>query len=156
MRIMREETFGPVLPIMPFDDDERAVQLANDSEYGLAASVWTRNSRRGEQLARRIHAGTVMVNDVISCFGISEAPHGGVKASGIGSTHGRFGLEEMVRLKYLDVDLMPGMKKVWWHGYGESFRRQMEGFLDLQFARGLSARLRGALRAAGVFRRKQL
>jgi succinate-semialdehyde dehydrogenase/glutarate-semialdehyde dehydrogenase len=132
------------------------VQLANDSEYGLAASVWTRDSRRGEQLARRIHAGTVMVNDVISCFGISEAPHGGVKASGIGSTHGRFGLEEMVRLKYLDVDLMPGMKKLWWHGYGESFRRQMDGFLDLQFAPGLGARLRGAMRAAGMLRRKQL
>ena len=156
MRIMREETFGPVLPIMAFDNDDEAVRLANDSEYGLAASVWTRDSKRGERLARRIHAGTVMVNDVISCFGISEAPHGGVKASGVGRTHGRFGLEEMVRLKYLDIDRMPGMKKVWWHGYGESFRRQMEGFLDMQFARGLGARARGAFRAAGVLGRKQL
>ena len=84
MRIMREETFGPVLPVMAFDDDDEAVRLANDSEYGLAASVWTRDPARGERLARRIHAGTVMVNDVISCFGISEAPHGGVKASGVG------------------------------------------------------------------------
>jgi len=156
MRIMREETFGPVLPIMPFDTDEEAVRLANDSEYGLAASVWTRDSKRGEALAHRIHAGTVMVNDVISCFGISEAPHGGVKASGVGRTHGRFGLDEMVRLKYLDVDGMPGMKKVWWHGYGESFRRQMGGFLDMQFARGLGTRLRGALWAASVMWRKQL
>ncbi len=156
MLVMREETFGPILPIMPFDSDEEAVRLANDSEYGLAASVWTLDSKRGELLARRIHSGTVMVNDVISCFGISEAPHGGVKASGLGRTHGRFGLEEMVRLKYLDVDLMPGMKKVWWHGYGESFRRQMEGFLDMQFARGVGTRLRGALRAAGVIRRKRL
>jgi acyl-CoA reductase-like NAD-dependent aldehyde dehydrogenase len=156
MRIMREETFGPVLPMMAFDNDDEAVRLANDSEYGLAASVWTRDRKRGERLARRIHAGTVMVNDVVSCFGISEAPHGGVKASGIGRTHGRFGLDEMVRVKYLDIDLMPGMKKVWWHGYGESFRRQMEGFLDMQFARGLGTRLRGAMRAAGVLRRKQL
>jgi acyl-CoA reductase-like NAD-dependent aldehyde dehydrogenase len=156
MRIMREETFGPVLPVMACADDDEAVRLANDSEYGLAASVWTRDRKRGEGLARRIHAGTVMVNDVISCFGISEAPHGGVKASGVGRTHGRFGLDEMVRVKYLDMDRMPGMKKVWWHGYGESFRRQMEGFLDMQFARGLSARVRGALRAAGVLRRKQL
>lgn len=156
MRIMREETFGPVLPIMAFDDDDEAVRLANDSEYGLAASVWTRDSRRGEQVARRIHAGTVMINDVISCFGISEAPHGGVKASGIGRAHGKFGLEEMVRTKYLDTDLMPGTKKLWWHGYGESFRRQMEGFLDMQFGRSLSTRLRGALRAAGAIRQKKL
>src|ERR1039458_6751565 len=156
MRIMREETFGPVLPVMAFDDDEEAVRLANDSEFGLAASVWTRDPQRGERLARRIHAGTVMINDVISCFGISEAPHGGVKASGIGRTHGRFGLDEMVRVKYLDTDWMPGMKKVWWHGYGESFTRQMEGFLEMQFGRGLGTRMRGALRAAGVLNRKQL
>jgi succinate-semialdehyde dehydrogenase/glutarate-semialdehyde dehydrogenase len=156
MRIMREETFGPVLPIMAFENDDEAVRLANDSEYGLAASVWTRDSRRGERLARRIHAGTVMVNDVISCFGISEAPHGGVKASGVGRTHGRFGLGEMVRVKYLDIDRMPGMKKVWWHRYGESFRRQMEGFLDMQFAQRWGARVRGAVRAAGVIGRKQL
>ena len=156
MRIMQEETFGPVLPVMAFDSDEEVVRLANDSEYGLAASVWTRNSERGERLARRIQAGTVMVNDVVSCFGISEAPHGGVKSSGVGRSHGRFGLEEMVRLKYLDSDRMPGTKKVWWYGYGESFARQMEGFIDFQFARGLGERLRGALRAAGVISRKQL
>jgi delta 1-pyrroline-5-carboxylate dehydrogenase len=156
MRIMREETFGPVLPVARFEDDDEAIRLANDSEFGLAASVWTRNRRRGESLARRIQAGTVMVNDVVSCFGISEAPHGGVKASGVGRTHGRFGLDEMVRLKYLDSDLTPGIKKVWWYGYGESFRRQMEGFLDMQFARGWGKRLRGALRATGALRRKQL
>ena len=156
MRIMREETFGPVLPIMPFENDDEAVHLANDSEYGLAACVWSRDSARGERLARRIHAGTVMVNDVISCFGISEAPHGGVKGSGVGRTHGRFGLEEMVRLKYLDTDQMPNMKKIWWYGYGETFRRQMEGFLDLQFARGLTTRVRGAIRATGSLFRKRL
>jgi succinate-semialdehyde dehydrogenase/glutarate-semialdehyde dehydrogenase len=156
MRIMREETFGPVLPVAAFDSDDEAVRLANDSEFGLAASVWTRDKARGERLARRIHAGTVMVNDVVSCFGISEAPHGGVKSSGIGRTHGRFGLEEMVRVKYLDVDRMPGMKKVWWYGYSMNFAQQMEGFLDMQFARGMGARLRGALRGAGVIRRKPL
>lgn len=156
MRIMREETFGPVLPIMPFATDNEAIRLANDSEYGLAGSIFTSDSARGERLARRIHAGTVMVNDVISCFGISEAPHGGIKASGIGRTHGRFGLEEMVRLKYIDTDQSPGVKKVWWYGYGESFRRQMEGFLDLQFARSLTTRLRGALQATGTVWRKRL
>ena len=154
MRIMREETFGPVLPVMAFDSDDEAVRLANDSEYRFGGERVDARRARGERLARRIQAGTVMVNDVISCFGISEAPHGGVKSSGIGRTHGRFGLEEMVRLKYLDIDRMPGMKKVWWYGYGASFARQMEGFLDMQFARRLGARLSGAILAAGVIRRK--
>jgi acyl-CoA reductase-like NAD-dependent aldehyde dehydrogenase len=154
MRVMREETFGPLLPIMAFDSDDEAMQLANDSEYGLAASVWTRDRARGEALARRLQVGTVMVNDAIACFGISEAPHGGVKASGIGRTHGRFGLEEMVRVKYVDSDRLPGMKRPWWYGYGGAFARQMEGFIDLQFARGLGGRLRGALRSAGVLGRK--
>jgi succinate-semialdehyde dehydrogenase/glutarate-semialdehyde dehydrogenase len=154
MRIMCQETFGPVLPVMPFDDDEEAIRLANDSEFGLAASVWTRDRARGEALARRIHAGTVMVNDVVSCFGISEAPHGGFKSSGLGRTHGRLGLEEMVRLQYLDSDLLPGMRKVWWYGYGPEFTRQMEGFVDFLFAGSVAEKLRGGLRAAGAYFRK--
>jgi acyl-CoA reductase-like NAD-dependent aldehyde dehydrogenase len=156
MRIMREETFGPVLPVAPFDSDDEAVRLANDSEYGLSASVWTSDQARGERLTRRIQAGTVMVNDVVSCFGISEAPHGGVKQSGTGRTHGRFGLEEMVRLKYVDTDRMPGMKKLWWYKYGGSFVQQMEGFMDFQFADSLRQRCRGVLRAAGVVRNRKL
>src|SRR5256712_9974666 len=156
MRIMREETFGPVLPIMAFDTDDEAVRLANDSEYGLAASAWTRNRARGEALARRIHAGTVMVNDTVSCFGISEAPHGGVKASGIGHTHGRFGLEEMVRVKYLDSDRLPGTKKPWWYGYGGQAVSATEGVLDFQFARGIGSRLKGGLRSFGLIGGRKL
>jgi acyl-CoA reductase-like NAD-dependent aldehyde dehydrogenase len=152
MRIMREETFGPLLPVMPFDCDDDAVQLANDSEYGLAASVWTRDAVRGEAVARRIQAGTVMVNDVVSCFGISEAPHGGVKASGAGRSHGRLGLEEMVRTKYLDCDRLPRIEKVWWYGYGKIFAGQMEALLDMQFAGEWTRRLKGAVKAAGALK----
>jgi len=154
MLIMREETFGPVLPVMPFTTDDDAVRLANDSEFGLAASVWTSDRRRGEALARRIQAGTVMVNDVISCFGISEAPHGGVKSSGLGRAHGRLGLEEMVRIKYLDSDLLPRVRKVWWFGYGGEFARQMEGFVDFLFSGSWVGRLRGGLRSMKAYFRK--
>jgi acyl-CoA reductase-like NAD-dependent aldehyde dehydrogenase len=155
MLIMREETFGPVLPIMAFDSDAEAVRLANDSEYGLAASVWTCDRVRGEAIARQINAGTVMINDAVSCFGISEAPHGGVKASGIGRTHGHFGLEEMVRVKYVDSDLLPRMKKPWWYGYGAKLSAATEGFLDFQFAKQLRDRLRGAVRSAGLIMRRR-
>jgi acyl-CoA reductase-like NAD-dependent aldehyde dehydrogenase len=151
MDLMREETFGPVLPVCSFNSNDEAVALANDSEFGLAASVWTRDKERGEGLARRIHAGTVMVNDVVACFGISEAPHGGVKASGIGRTHGRYGLEEMVWPKYVDSDRMPQMKKLWWYGYGPAFQQQMTGYIELLFAKNLIKRIRGAIKSTRSF-----
>jgi acyl-CoA reductase-like NAD-dependent aldehyde dehydrogenase len=156
MRIMREETFGPVLPIMAFDAEDEAIRLANDSEFGLAASIWTRDTRHGKILSHRIGAGTVQINDAASGFGTSEAPHGGIKSSGIGTTHGRFGLDEMVRVKYVAADRLPRMKKVWWYGYGTKFAEQIEALLDLQFARKLTRRLRGAIRSAGSLFSKRL
>ncbi len=153
MRVMQEETFGPVLPVAPFDSDEEAIQLANDSDFGLAASVWTRNRSRGEAMAAKIKAGTVMLNDAISCFGIAEAPHGGFKQSGIGRTHGEMGLQEMVQTKYIDVDLVPGMPKVWWFGYGKKYQEQMGGFVDFLFGKTWGARLKGVLSSSGLIRR---
>ena len=105
-------------------------------------------------MAARISAGSVLVNDVVSSFGISEAPHGGVRVSGLGRTHGPLGLEEMVRTKYVDSDRLPGVKKVWWYGYGEAFTRQMEGFVDLMFSPSWLTRVQGALRSTGAYVRK--
>jgi acyl-CoA reductase-like NAD-dependent aldehyde dehydrogenase len=155
MRLMQEETFGPVLPVCSFKTEDEAVVLANGTEFGLAASIWTSDRKRGEKLARRIDAGTVMVNDVISCFGISEAPHGGVKASGIGRTHGQLGLEEMVWPKYVDSDRMPGMKKLWWYGYGPAFAQQMAGFVELQFSKKLMNRIKGGIKSAQSYLRRK-
>ena len=156
MRVMREETFGPVLPIMAVADEAEAVRLANDSEFGLAASVWTRDRSRGERLAAQLEAGAVMINDAVACFGIAEAPHGGVKMSGLGRTHGRPGLLEMVRPKFVDVDGMTRMRKPWWYGYGPAFESQMAAFSDWLFARGPAKRVRGALKSGSAILRKKI
>jgi succinate-semialdehyde dehydrogenase/glutarate-semialdehyde dehydrogenase len=156
MLIMKEETFGPVLPIAAFDTEEDAVRLANDSEFGLAASVWTSDSTRAQRVAARLDAGAVMVNDLVCSFGISEAPHGGVKASGLGRTHGKIGLEEMVRPKYVATDLLPRMKKIWWYGYGGKFPRQMNRFVDALFAARLGRRIGGWIGSVAAVWRKQV
>lgn len=92
MLLMQEETFGPLLPIMKVDDEEQAVRLANDSHFGLSASVWSQDIRRAERVADRIQAGSVVVNDTIAQFAIPMLPFGGVKQSGTGRTHGKVGL----------------------------------------------------------------
>ena len=91
MSLYREETFGPAVAIYRFDDVEDAIQRANDSEYGLNASVWTRDLRRGLQIAQRIRCGTVNVNEAYVATWGAHAPMGGMKASGIGRRHGKEG-----------------------------------------------------------------
>jgi succinate-semialdehyde dehydrogenase/glutarate-semialdehyde dehydrogenase len=117
MTVMRDETFGPVLPLMTFRDEDEAVRLANDSVFGLTASVWTRDIGRGRRVARRIEAGTVMVNEVLYTHGIAQTPWGGVKQSGLGRTHGRLGLLEMVAPHHVHVNRLARMQDVWWFNY---------------------------------------
>lgn len=119
MTAMREETFGPTLPIMTFKTDEEAIRLANDSEFGLTASVFTKNLRRGEQIAEQIEAGTVMINEVLYTHGIASTPWGGVKNSGYGRTHGRQGLLELVQPKHIHINKISAIADLWWFGYSE-------------------------------------
>jgi acyl-CoA reductase-like NAD-dependent aldehyde dehydrogenase len=92
MQIMVDETFGPILPIMRVRDEEEALRLANDTEYGLAATVWSKDSYRASELATRIEAGSVCVNDMTVTYGCLEAPFGGRKSSGVGQVNGEEGL----------------------------------------------------------------
>ena len=155
MKLLREETFGPLLPIIPFENDEEAIALANGSEFGLAASIWTKDRKRGEAMAERIEAGTVMVNDAIAGFAICEAPHGGFKDSGMGRTHGLMGMRELVRSRYIDVDRVM-MKKPWWYGYKGAFREQIHGFVDTLFGSTPGKRVKGALKSAGILTRPKI
>ncbi|HTQ60495.1 MAG TPA: aldehyde dehydrogenase family protein [Candidatus Solibacter sp.] len=149
MKLFQEETFGPILAVQAVKDAEDAVTRANNSPFALAASVWTSDAKRGQEIARKLRAGAVMVNDAISYFGIAEAPHGGCGASGWGRTHGKAGLLEMVQPKYIDVDRLPGREKPWWYRYGAELERSADAFLRFEFGGGLAAKLRnfrGALR----------
>jgi acyl-CoA reductase-like NAD-dependent aldehyde dehydrogenase len=97
MECMTEETFGPTLPVMRVRDAEEAVRLANDSPYGLQASVWTRDTARGERLAREVEAGVCCVNDAQINYVALELPMGGWKASGLGSRHGADGIRKYTK-----------------------------------------------------------
>lgn len=126
-RVLREETFGPVLPVLAFDLEEEAVRRANATSFGLSASVWTRDLRHGRDVARRIEAGTVTVNDVAYTYAANATPWGGFKDSGHGRTHGRWGLLELTEARH--VNLVPARRLVgrgWWFPYGE----RLEGFFD--------------------------
>src|SRR4051812_15965449 len=125
MRIMREEIFGPVLPIVEVDSEQRAVELANDSEFGLGASVWTRDRQKGERMARRVEAGMVWVNDHSFTHGACQCSWGGVKDSGLGRSHSKYGFYECVNIKLHTWE--PGLARdPWWHPYdrtlGTAFR----------------------------------
>ncbi|MCS6768035.1 MAG: NAD-dependent succinate-semialdehyde dehydrogenase [Candidatus Nitrosocaldus sp.] len=97
MRIVREEVFGPVAPIMIVDDEREAIRLANDSEFGLGASVWTTDLDRAERLARSIEAGLVTINNVV--ISDPRVPFGGVKKSGFGRELSRYGMLEFMNIK---------------------------------------------------------
>jgi acyl-CoA reductase-like NAD-dependent aldehyde dehydrogenase len=160
MQIMREETFGPVIAIRPVKSADEAIALANDSEFALSASVWTSNAAKGRAIAQQIRSGSVMINDVASYYGISEAPHGGSGSSGWGRSHSRFGLLEMVQVKYVDLDLLPRTPKSWWFGYNENVAAAADRFVDFLFAPRWTRRMaalaspRGAL--GTVFRRHRI
>jgi succinate-semialdehyde dehydrogenase/glutarate-semialdehyde dehydrogenase len=118
MRIMREEIFGPVLPILTVDSEQEAIALANDSQFGLGASVWTRDRDKGERIAREIQSGMVWINDHSYSHGACQCSWGGVKDSGLGRSHSKFGFYECVNIKLVSWE-PSRMRDAWWHPYDE-------------------------------------
>jgi acyl-CoA reductase-like NAD-dependent aldehyde dehydrogenase len=157
MELMREETFGPVLAIRSVASAAEAVAMANDSPFALSASLWTRDVARARNLASQLRAGSVMINDVASYYGISEAPHGGRGASGWGRTHSRFGFLEMVHVKYVDIDRLPRIAKSWWYGYSAELAAAADRFVEVLFAPNWKRRMASLRGSRGVvFRRDRI
>ena len=134
MRIMREEIFGPVLPIIVCDTEDEALALANDSVFGLGASVWTADRNRGERIARELQAGMVWINDHMFSHGACQCSWGGVKESGLGRTHSKFGLYECVNVK-LRVWEPSTIRNPWWHPYDETLGRALKQTASILYGR---------------------
>jgi acyl-CoA reductase-like NAD-dependent aldehyde dehydrogenase len=143
MQVMREETFGPVIPVMKVRDVEHAIELANDTTYGLGSSVFAGDPEEGERIARRIEAGHCNVNDVLINYNVLGLPMGGWKNSGIGTRHGSQGIRRFCHTEAMTIPRLPTAKsEPIWFPYSarkRGFVRRLYRFLN---ARGLRNRLR--------------
>jgi succinate-semialdehyde dehydrogenase/glutarate-semialdehyde dehydrogenase len=133
MELMREETFGPVVPVMKFKTVDEAVALANDSSMALTSSVWTKDAELGRTIARRLESGVTTINDHLYTHGQSETPWGGWKDSGVGRTHSALGLDEMTQPKLVNWDIMPAKRNLWWFPFDRGSYDAMLAALRVNF-----------------------
>jgi acyl-CoA reductase-like NAD-dependent aldehyde dehydrogenase len=139
MSAMTEETFGPTVPIMKVADAEEAIRLANDSEYGLGASVWTKDLARGEQIARRIESGYACVNDANVNYFAYELPMGGWKSSGLGVRHGAGGIRKYTRQQAILVTRLAMKRDVHFFPYTARTTKLLGRLTKLLYGRGKRA-----------------
>ena len=142
MKVMVDETFGPVLGVMKVKDADEAVRMANDTRYGLSASVMSRDTKRAEAVAKRLEVGATNVDDVLTNYFLHNAPMGGWKNSGIGFRHGAYGIKRMCRSEVIVSPRIPqGKRDPLWFPHKRSGRRMVNGIFRFINARGLRARL---------------
>jgi betaine-aldehyde dehydrogenase len=142
MKVMTDETFGPVIPVMSVKDADEGVRMANDSRYGLSAAVFSGDASRGEEIARRIECGAVNVNDVLTTYFAMGVPMGGWKESGIGFRHAAYGIQKFVRPESIvSPRIKQGKVDPLWFPYTPRKRRAIFRAFRLLNARGLRNRL---------------
>jgi acyl-CoA reductase-like NAD-dependent aldehyde dehydrogenase len=151
---IRDETFGPTMPVMSFTDDKQAVRLANDSAFGLTASIWTKNIVEGQKIARNIEAGTIMINDCVFTHALPGTPWGGCKHSGFGRSHSCFGLHEMITPHHIHTNRIIA-KDMWWYGYNMKVFRSFS-VLAKTLTGGFLKQIGGFSDFLNLWRRKKL
>jgi succinate-semialdehyde dehydrogenase/glutarate-semialdehyde dehydrogenase len=137
MEVVWEETFGPVLPLIPVDSVEEGIRRANRSKFGLSASGWTRSRATAQRLQRELDAGVVTINDHAVAFVEATGSWGGVRESGIGRTHGAFGMHELVNVKYVARDPGTDQAMPWYYPYNEDFASFLGAALPMLYGKGL-------------------
>lgn len=146
MLVMREESFGPILPLRSYTDLDAVIDEVNGTAYGLTTSVWTRDARAGEALAARFDCGVVTVNNHAFTGALPSASWGGTKNTGHGVTNSRFSLYEMVRPRTVVVDTQSGDKEMWWYPYNDALVSAASGLTELTRPGGSKLQgIRGAL-----------
>jgi aldehyde dehydrogenase (NAD+) len=133
MRIAREETFGPLIPLIPFDTEDEAIRLANDSEYGLTASVWTKDLTRAKRVSRALAVGGVSVNNVMATEANPALPFGGTKQSGFGRYKGEHGLHAFCNVKSVLIDKDRKKIEANWYPYTAEKYRRFNALIDALF-----------------------
>jgi len=150
--LVNEETFGPLLPVIPVRGPEEAIRRINESRFGLSASVWTGNRNRGLELARRVKVGGVTVNDALVHYGIPGLPFGGFRESGFGRTRGLEGLGAMTQTRSVVVDRLKLSREPWWFPYDRATEVHLWATLQYRWRGGIRGVLTGAL---ALLRRKR-
>jgi acyl-CoA reductase-like NAD-dependent aldehyde dehydrogenase len=148
MTVIREETFGPILPIVKVRDAEEAVRLANDSRYGLDACVFTRDRQQARQIAEKLFAGTVCINDALVNYIIPDTPMGGVKESGFGRRHGAEGIRKYCYQKSIVIDRFGLKSEFPWFPSSKQKTSQMRRLIRLLWRSGWKNKLRSPVRSA--------
>ncbi|MBK8986817.1 MAG: aldehyde dehydrogenase family protein [Chloroflexi bacterium] len=166
MKVMREETFGPIMPIMKFNDESEAIWLANDCDYGLSAAVWSGDMRQAKRVAHRLDVGSVVINDAIVHYPVSLLPFGGVKLSGNARTHGKEEVMQFTQMRSyaiggtpnpLDLTTIfraPGHyrlgKAITRLAFGVTPRQRLEPITELFDGIGLDGKVGQGVKVAGM------
>lgn len=156
MLLIREETFGPIIPVMSFATEDEAIVLANESDLALTSSIWTKDLKRGKRIAARLESGVTTINDHLYTHGLSEMPWGGWKHSGLGRTHGHEGLLEMTNTKAINWDILPLKRNLWWYPFDEKTFNALLNAQRLMYPRDTKELIGSAVRGAPYMLKKML